>query len=119
MVKITPILQTLLMSQLAVVMDNLNNHNFYKSWDALKVLIEISPDTVQTKMIKQMAVVQAELDVITSDRQQDLIQQRTTQTKRMNLVCAKYTHSLLQQTMHALYEGGYLEFGRKEEGGMA
>jgi hypothetical protein len=119
MVKITPILQSLLMMQLGVVMDNLNNHNFYKSWDALKVLIEISPDTVQTKMTKQMDVVQAELNVITSDKQQDLIQQRTTQTKRMNLVCAKYTHGLLKQTMKALYEGGYLEFGRKEEAGYA
>src|SRR4030042_3770507 len=110
MVKITPILQNILMSQLAVVMDHLNNHRFYKSWDALKVLIKASPEAVKNKMNNKMMLVQSEITKITSDKQQDINQQRATQTYRINRVCARHMYSLLEETMNALYAGGYLEF---------
>ncbi len=119
MVKITPILQTLLMSQLAVVVDNMNTVAYYKAWCGLKTLISISPDSVKSKMQGQIQVVQREIDAVASDRQQDISQQRTTQTKRINLICVRSVPKLLEDTMAALYAGGYLEFGRKEEGGFA
>lgn len=119
MVRVTPILQALLMSQLAVVVDNFNNRNFYKSWTALRVLISISPDTVKEAMKRKLAVVQEEINAITSDKQQDINQQRATQTYRINLVCIRNLSMLIEETMSAFYTGGYLEFGRKEEGGFA
>ncbi len=119
MVKITPLLQAQWMEQLSVIRGFQNGERFYSAWRALNVFVGMCPDAIKDTMKPKLSEVQYQIDEITADKQQDLIQQRTTQNYRVNRLCRRIVPGLVEDVMSEMFKGGYFEFGRKEEGGFA
>jgi len=100
--------ESLLLSQIKSIMDNLNYAQWVKSWGNLKLFVSVCPESVRAKMQMKIDKIAKELSV--------------TQKKGGELVYGKEAiahiqcevHLLLQETMVALYNEGYLEFGKGE-----
>lgn len=119
MVKITPLLQQQWTQQLGVIRGFQNTEQMYAAWRSLNVFIGMCPDDIKETMKPKLRIVQDQINAIAADKQQDICQQRFTQSHRIRLLCQREVPILIEAVMSEMFKGGYFEFGRKEEGGFA
>jgi hypothetical protein len=119
MVKISPLLQSLLLAQIDKVVALMTEYDYYKAWNALKTLEAILPSIVVEEIKTLMGETQQSINEVIRDKQLDSYSQKITSQNRIGLICKKNTFAILRKTMDGLYAHGYLEWSRREEPGLA
>lgn len=132
-VHITPILQTLLVNQMAKVLECLNAGDYWGAWLSTRNLILASPPGVQNHkdgendetLLEKVEAIKIEMNKIISRSEINVVLGQENKRAQIMRLLPNRVIPLFHATMLELYEGGYMEavkdiregtFGEKDYG---
>lgn len=114
--KISPIAQSLILSQMEIIGQQLNAGDVYGAWRCVGTLMDLYvPPKVYEKNIQMFNEIQEEMNRISQHRQLDKYVQHATVARRITTMLRGRLRELLRGIKNELYLGGYMEYRRMFE----